>query len=614
MKPVETKSIPSISQIWINLKRLLALVWRMDSRLTVFFFLAVTVASLTPILTSFAMKFLLDGLVGQIQGVAGSVPFVAVAALGAFYLASAVGNFISWGLRRVYLGRLFRYRLQNELTRRFYQKTVNLDLTHLEDPQTQNLISKARDNLTWRPPIFLASFIGLFGELVAYVLAALILVSFGWWIPLVITVSVLPRLFLRARCGTLQWSAYNSTVPEARRLWYLMNLFASKVPIQEMRIFQAQTAMMAKFREFQEHVFQRSKSVLDEHLRFLILSPLLETSLLFAIAYWLLPEVTAGVLTVGSFSLLISLSSRLNKNTSNVALELAGLYENNLYIGYLFDVFDLPRLIREIKNPVVLKKIAPPRIEFKNVSFRYPSGSVSADGAGPLVLKNISFIIEPGQHVALVGPNGAGKTTIIKLLCRFYDVTEGEILVNGVDLKKLKLSNWRRFLGTLFQEFVRYHMAVRENIALGGGARGDEKRLIKAARDSGAYEFIETLPDGFDQMLGRRFEGGRELSSGQWQKLALARAFYHQPPLLVLDEPTSALDSEAEYEVFNNLLKSYKNKGLIFVSHRFSTVRNADRIMVIDRGEIIERGTHKKLLERGGKYATMFRCQAEGYR
>jgi len=560
------------------------------------------------------MKFLLDSLVEQIQGAAGSVPFVAVAVLGAFYLASAVGDFVSWGLRRVYLGHLFRYRFQNELTRRFYDKTAHLDIAYFEDPQVQDLISKARENLTWRPPIFLESFVGLFGELAAYASALLVLISFGWWIPLAITASVLPRLFLRARCGTLQWSAYNSTVPEARKLRYLMHLLASKGPIQEMRIFRAQAAMLSRFRELQEYILRRNKRVLGSHLRLLAFPPFLEILLLFAIACWRLPDVTAGALTVGSFSLLISLSMQLNKNTSNIAFELAELYENNLYIGYLFDVLDLPRLVHEERKPIVLKRIAPPRVEFRNVSFCYPSGLASAGGTGPLVLKNISFIIEPGQHVALVGSNGAGKTTIIKLLCRFYDVTEGEILINGVNLKNLKLSNWRRFLGTLFQGFIHYHLTVRENIVLGGAGNGDEERLVKAARDSGAYEFIKTLPDGFDQMLGREFEGGVELSTGQWQKLALARAFYHQPPLLILDEPTSALDAEAEYEVFNNLLRTYEGKGLIFVSHRFSTVRNADRIIVIDKGEIIERGTHKELLGRGGKYATMFRCQAEGYR
>jgi ATP-binding cassette subfamily B protein len=283
------------------------------------------------------------------------------------------------------------------------------------------------------------------------------------------------------------------------------------------------------------------------------------------------------------------------------------MYENNLYVNHYFDVLSLPKIVKEPKNPVKLSSNILPKIEFKNVSFSYP-------GTDNPVLKNLTFSIESNENVAIVGPNGAGKTTIVKLLCRFYDVTGGEILVNGVNIKNIKLSNWYKFLGTLFQEFMHYNFTVKENIILGRPDFYDRKLMVDAAEKSGASEFIKKLPKKYNQILGRQFEGGAELSQGQWQKLAIARAFYESAPILILDEPTSAIDAEAEYDIFNNLLKFYKDKTLFLISHRFSTVRNADKIIVLKEGEIVEIGSHQELLSNNKLYARMFKKQAIGYK
>jgi ATP-binding cassette, subfamily B, bacterial len=240
------------------------------------------------------------------------------------------------------------------------------------------------------------------------------------------------------------------------------------------------------------------------------------------------------------------------------------------------------------------------------VSFSYPSGRAALSG--------VSFVLEPGESVALVGANGAGKSTIIKLLCRFYEVASGQILINGVDLRDLDLVHWYAHLGTLFQDFVQYKLTVRDNVQLGDPTRIDERAMVEAIRKAGATDLVRELPDGYDQILGTEFADGEQLSGGQWQKLAIARAFYQGAPVLIMDEPTSAIDAEAEYAIFNNLEAEYRDKTLILVSHRFSTVRNADRILVIENGRIVEHGTHDDLLAAGGRYATMFAIQAEGYR
>ncbi len=533
------------------------------------------------------------------------MPAIIVIVLAGRYVAIALGSYIQWIWHHEYLGYLFRYKLQNMVNRRLHEKLVYLDIPHWENHATQDLIARAEESCTWRIPAFLENFSSLFGQAAAYLSSCIVLMPFGWWIPAVVTLSTVPRLYLRAKHGSIRWSLYGKMTPETRRLWYVRRLLSMKEGVQEARIFRSQGALLAKFLKIQDNLFRQNKLVLERYFRANTFPPIAETLLLLTIAYLWLPRVLSGALTVGSFTLLINMMDRLNSSTSSAAAEISDMYESNLYIGYFFDVLNLPRVVHEVKDPIVLEGITPPKIEFKHVSFNYPGG--------PPVLKDVSFVITPGEHIAFVGPNGAGKTTIIKLLCRFYDVTDGEILINGIDIRKLRLSSWYKFLGTLFQDFVRYRLSVRENIVL-DDREADEARLVRAAKDAGAYDFIKDLPRGFDQILSREFEGGCELSVGQWQKLAVARAFYCHPPILILDEPTSSIDAESEYAIFNNLLRFYKEKSLVFVSHRFSTVRNANKIFVVEDGRITERGTHGELLEKGGKYAIMFKCQAQGYR
>src|SRR3989338_3045766 len=589
-----------------NLKKMLAQAWQMDKKVTTGYFLTAMLGALTPLILSLTLKYLIDYLISsQNLNITTSIPIIIIVILAVRYALFLGESVIQYGLNRIYFDYLFRYKLQNFLNAKFYRKLSTLDIPHLEDPNTQNLISKVRDTVSWRPPDFLRMFSYLFGSTVGYISAFIVLVPFGWWIPVLITAVTLPRLYLRIRYGTAEWSVYGSGAPQVRKLWYLSWLLSTTEAIKEMRVFQSHGSLTSKFETFQNELLQLHKKPLDNYLRQLSYPPILETAVLFAIAYTQLPNVLTGVLTIGSFTLLINMIEQLNGNASGAVINFGDMYEHNLFVDHYFEVLELPKLITESKSQTVFKKISPPKIEFKNVSFKYPNS--------PLVLENISFTINSGESVAFVGPNGAGKSTLIKLICRFYDVTEGKILINGVDIKDLKLSNWYKHMGTLFQDFVHYYLTVRDNIILGNPDKEDEKQVLEAARKSGAYEFIEKLPKGFDQNLGREYEEGEELSIGQWQKLAIARDFYQASPLLILDEPTSAIDAEAEYEIFNNLEKAYKNKTLILVSHRFSTVRNANKIFVIESGEITERGSHKQLLELNGKYAHMFNVQARGY-
>ncbi|MFH1878094.1 MAG: ABC transporter ATP-binding protein [Candidatus Omnitrophota bacterium] len=578
----------------------------MDKRLSAAYFFTAGISTLSPIAAIFTLRYLLDNILSHVSPEAKTVPLIIIIILAARYILIVIDRSIQTGLYATYYDYIFRYRLQSELLYRFCEKSAGLDMAHLEDSDTQTLITKARDTLAWRPPEFLRQFSLLFGNIISFIIAFFMLVPFGAWIPLVIMTAGLPRLIFRIKQGAIQYSIYSGGAPEAKKFQVIQSLFWATAPLQEIKIFQSAPALLSKLRAMQEHLFDLNKKNLNRYLLFLPFPTILEAIMLFGIIFLSLPNVLSGALTIGVFSLLINTVDRLNSNTVNIVSIFGQMYENNLYVNDYFCVLDLPELIKEPPDPVSFTELKPPSIEFRNVSFNYPRG--------PRVLDNISFTINPGEKFAIVGPNGAGKTTIVKLLCRFYDVSSGEILVNGVNIKNLKLENWYRFLGTLFQQFVHYKLSVRDNITLGSPSKTDEKLLMDAAVKSGAYSFIQNFPDKFDQILGREFENGRELSVGEWQKLAVARAFYEAAPVLILDEPTSAIDAEDEYAIFQNLTGAYKDKSLVLISHRFSTVRNADTILILENGSITERGSHTHLMNLNGKYAGMFKTQATGYK
>lgn len=596
----------SAGKVLKNLKRMLRLAWETDKGLTSGYYVSSAIGALFPIITSFIYKLLVDSLIAN-QGIAASIPAILVAVLGGQYVVSIAQDFVMWGLRNTYFDFLFRYKIQNTLNFRFFKKIADLDIAHLENPEKEDLITKAQDTFTWRPPDFLRVFSYLSTNFVQYISAFLILIPFGWWIPFSLTVVTLPRLYLRTKFGQVQWSIYGSGAPEVRRLWYLRWLLSNKMSVTETRIFQSQHLLLRRFRGIQNYLYRINKKPVRDFLKIVIYPQLFEVGAAFAFSVWKLPLVLKGGISVGDFTFFIALITRLIDSASGFVLNFGEMYEDNLYVDHYFDVLNLPEIIKKPKKPVRIGNLSrPPLIEFENVSFSYP-------GNKKLVLKNISFDIRPGENIAIVGRNGAGKTTIVKLLCRFYDATSGKILINGVDIREVDLGEWYQFLSTLFQEFVHYDFTVRENIMLGNTNLKDEDLMKEAALKSGASEFIEKLPKKYNQVLGRQFEGGVDLSQGQWQKLAIARAFYEGAPILILDEPTSAIDAESEYRIFFNLQKFYKRKTLFLISHRFSTVRNAEKIIVLDEGKIIEQGSHAELLGKGGLYAQMFKKQAKGY-
>jgi ATP-binding cassette subfamily B protein len=299
----------------------------------------------------------------------------------------------------------------------------------------------------------------------------------------------------------------------------------------------------------------------------------------------------------------------LSEGTTGILDGYSSMSVRSKYVDSYFELLNFPNSISTSKvAEIVPTNPKPATIEFKNVFFKYPETE-------RFILKDFNLVINPGEKIALVGENGAGKSTLIKLLLRFYDTNDGEILINGINIKNLDLNQWHKQIGALFQDFIKYQFTFKENIIFGNLEKKDDmKALHDALKQSGAENYLADLPNGLEQIVGKTFDEGVDLSGGQWQKLALARAFFRDAPFLILDEPTSAIDAKAEFEIFENVQKLQKDKTVIIISHRFSTVRTADRILVLDEGKIIEEGSHEKLMKEKGVYAELFEIQAQGYK
>lgn len=613
MKPFEknmkykNKILRVINELAFNLKRMTALSWKTDRGLTFGYYFTAGISALFPIIASYIYKLFLDNLIKNL-GVAPSIPLILIAILAARYISSWVWDLSSWVLKETYFDYLLRYKLQNKLNMLFCEKLSATDLEHLENAETQDLINKARETLTWRPPDFLRAFSYLFTNIVAFASSFLLLGQYGWYLPFVISLFGIPRLYMRSKLGTLQWSIWGSNASESRKLWYLQYLLTQKNSIVESKIFRSRTALVNRYENIQENLYDQNKKPVIGFSKMASIPQLFEMLVVFGFAFLKLPLVLSGQMSVGDFTFFVDMLDRVVNSVAGMVGNLGWMYENNLYVNHFFEVLGLPKVVTEPKNAIKIPITPnPPVIEFKDVTFKYPNSNKK-------VLDKISFSVGSGENVALVGKNGAGKTTVVKLICRFYDVTEGEILINGVNVKDVDLEDWYKYLGTLFQEFIKYDFSVKENITQGNDDEVDFEKLKLAAKKSGADKFIEELPNKYNQILGKQFKGGKELSVGQWQKIAIARAFYAGAPVLILDEPTSAIDASTEYKIFKNLDKEYKNKSLILISHRFSTVRNADKILVISHGKISESGTHEQLIEKNGEYSQMFNAQAVGYK
>ncbi len=488
------------------------------------------------------------------------------------------------------------------------EKAVTLDLSYYETPAFYDMLQRAQQEAGHRPLAMLQQIFSLVRGAITLVSLVILLLRFSPWVVLVLIVTGLPALFVQSAYGQASFKMYSGRTLAWRQLMYLSLLLTARPFVKEIKLFGLAPILLERYSRLYARFYRENRDLL---IRRNLGSAVLQLVALvgyFGAYLAVILQAIGRRITLGDLTMYSGVLMQAQAAAMSLMVSLADLYEQKLFLGNLFAFLELQPHIPADGTGCPAPPVLQSGIEMRNVTFRYPGSSES-------VLCNINLKIAPGEKIALVGENGAGKTTLIKLLTRLYDPTEGQIIFDGVDLREMDVASLHRQIGVIFQDFVQYHLTGRENIGFGQvEASDDMARIRTAAEKSGAHSVLNSLPNGYETVLGRWFdEKGPELSIGQWQKIALARAYMRDAPILILDEPTAALDAKAEYEVYRHFKELAADRTVLLISHRFSTVRMADRIVVLNKGHVIEQGTHEELLAAGGLYATMFNLQAESY-
>ncbi|HEX4535640.1 MAG TPA: ABC transporter ATP-binding protein [Candidatus Acidoferrum sp.] len=482
-----------------------------------------------------------------------------------------------------------------------------LDLASYEDPLFHDKLERARVQATDR-----LGMVQQLGRLVQQVITTVSLAAsilfFSPWLLVVLIACVIPAFLGESHFAFLGYAQAFRQTPVKRQIDYLRFLGASKDSAKELKLFGLSKYLTDKFQKLSDDIYVQNVSLAKRRLLASSLLSLLTTVGYYGAYAYVILETVRGEMTVATLVFLTGAIAGASANLQMIFSTFSSIADQSLFLTDLLQFFAVRPTV--FSKPNALKTPQPIKlgIEFREVTFSYP-------GSDRPILRNLNLFLKPDERIALIGENGEGKTTIVKLLTRLYDPTAGQILLDGVDLREYDLDDYASNIAVIFQDFMRYDMTAWENIAVGQiGARENLEKVELAAKKSLAEGVIQKLPNGYDQMLGRRFETGVDLSGGEWQKVALARAYLRDAQILVLDEPTAALDARSEHEVFERFAELTKGKMALLISHRFSTVKMADRIIVLEKGVIAEQGRHEQLMAHGGRYAEMFELQASSYR
>jgi ATP-binding cassette subfamily B protein len=501
------------------------------------------------------------------------------------------------------LGDLF----SNRMSVRLMEHAATLDLEHFEDPEFYDHLERARRQTVGRLALIsLLLGMGQSALTLASLMAALL--AFNPWLLLLLGLAVLPSFLGETHFAGLSYSLLYRWTPERRELDYLRYVASSDATAKEVKLFGLSDHLITRYAGLADEYYRANRRLAIRRAAVGAALVAISTIVYYGAYGFMIWQTVAGALTVGSLTFLAGSFQRSRDLIQSILLGSADVFEQSLFIGDLFTFLDMKPRVASAADPRPVPATIREGFVFEDVGFRYPDSDRWA-------LRHLDFELRPGERLALVGENGAGKTTLVKLLARLYDPTEGRILLDGVDLREYDVDQLRQTIGVIFQDFVRYDMAARDNIAVGRiEARTNDARIREAARKSLAEDVVAGLEQGYDHMLGRRFEGGANLSGGEWQKVALGRAYMRDAQVLILDEPTAALDARAEYQVFERFSELTAGRMAVLISHRFSTVRMADRILVLGGGSVVEEGSHEELLALGGTYSELFSLQAAGYR
>lgn len=587
-----------------NTPRLLRLVWQAVPLLFLLSLgLTLAIAAIPPI-ELYATKLVVDFVVDHIGKTA----------INWSFLGLLLGLRIGLGLLKEAFDQVNFYltlRLNDRLTLYandvLLQQAIRLDLAHYELPEFHDTLNRAQQGGSNYPVQVLQSLTRLFGQVVSFAGLLVLLLQFNVGMMILLLLSVLPSLVVGLKFSRMRfWMTRNQT-QAGRMANYLQNVMTQTEFAKEVRLFSLGVYILQRWREIRQ-LFNLESAHLARRFAMVSGGAKMISNVGFYGAYgWAIVKTVQGRISIGDFTMYTGAFEQSQILLQNLLKSIAQIYEFNLYVSQYFEFLNLKPEILNPDRPLPFPNPLKLGLVLQNVSFTYP-------GASQPTLKNLNLAVKPGESIALVGTNGAGKTTLLKLLTRLYDVNSGEITFDGIPITQFELQDLRCHIGIIFQDFARYNLTAQDNIGFGNlPDREDLTEIDQAAEKAGAKTIISGLESGYQTMLGKVFDGGTDLSGGQWQKIGLARAFMIAAPILILDEPTAALDAIAEYELFQRFRQLTQGKMTFFVSHRFSTVLLADRIVVLENSQIVEVGSHTELMENNGLYAKMFRLQASSY-
>jgi len=593
-------------------RRALELVWSTSRKLTIFLGILTLAAGVLPAGMAYVGALIIDAVVAasQVYKDSGAADFQAVFSL--VLLEGLVVAALAGAQRGISLCQaLLRAQLGQRVNVMILEKALTLELSQFEDSEFYDKLTRARREASSRPLSLVNRTFGLAQNLISLISYAVLLVQFSPWAVAILVVAGLPSFIAETRFSGEAFTLFRWRSPDTRMQIYLETVLAREDNVKEVKLFGLGPLLLQRYRDIFERLYTRDRSLAIRRDGWGFVLGLIGTVALYGAYAWIAAAAVLSRITLGQMTMYLMLFRQGQSAVAAILTAIGGMYEDNLYLSTLYEYLETPT--GRPRQASSAKSVAGPQpddgVRFEGVSFTYP-------GASRTALSEIDLHIRPGESLALVGENGSGKTTLIKLLTRLYRPDQGRILLDGMDLEAWDENALRQRIGVIFQDFSRYQFLVGENIGAGDVRYfGEQERWQEAAEKGMADEIIADLPEGYQTQLGKWFKGGQELSGGQWQKIALARAFMRsEADILVLDEPTAAMDAAAEATIFEHFRKLTKNRIAILISHRFSTVRMASQIVVIENGRIIERGSHENLMELDGHYARLFLLQAAGYK
>lgn len=591
----------------LRLDLALRFIWQSTPGWTIANLVFVVIQGPLPLISLYLMKLMVDRVTGGLATADPEGTFrdvaVIVALMGAISILTALVGMLA-GLVNQAQSMIVSDYMQNII----HAKSVEVDLEYYENPAYHDTLRRAQREAPFRPIHILQGLTQLTQNGISLVVVAGLLLSLHWAIGFVLLVAVLPGFVVRLRYSGKMYRWQRERTEMDRQTWYFTWMLTGEQYAKEIRLFGLGPLFMARYNDLRK-LLRKENLGLNARQSIANLGTQIITNIAVYGSYAFIGYRTLqGNISLGDLVMYYQAFQRSQGFLQQILGSVAGLYEDSLFLSNLYEFLDLKPKVVASAQPRRVSRPIERGIVFEHVGFQYPTGTRQ-------VLEDINLIIRPGEKVALVGENGSGKTTLIKLLCRLYDPSVGTIQLDGVDLREYDLIAWRSEIGVILQDYAHYNLTAQDNIWFGNINTPPDRAQIEAvAQHSGADEVIRKLKNGYDTVLGKLFQDGEELSIGEWQKVALARAFLRDAQLIILDEPTSAMDARAEYEIFAKLRQLTEGRATITISHRFSTVRMADCIYVMDEGHIVESGSHDELMRRGGKYAFLFETQAQHYK